>query len=112
MLAKKGRINKHLLREILKRGTKIETRFILLKTLKINNQKSPKFAFIIPQRTAKKSTARNKIKRRARHITKKISHLFNSNSASVFLLKKGIDKLKFKELEDVFLEILQRAKTI
>lgn len=71
MLAKQYRLKKNKDFELtFKKGEALDGRFLFLK-LRINNLEISRFGFVIGKKVSKKSTVRNKIKRRLRESIKK-----------------------------------------
>ncbi len=98
MLPKKYRIDKKSLEEVVKKGKKISSQHLFVKTLLINRE-NPLFGIIVLSGVAKNAVTRNKMKRRARHIVLKIIPEIPKGLAAVVFLGKDSDKLTFKELE-------------
>lgn len=111
MLAKKHRINKKLFKQGFKKGKSLHSENISLKTA-ILPVKNAVFAFVVPLKTAKKAVARNKLRRRARHIVKKHLGFIKEGAVAIFFFKKGAEKMKFWELEQKMLELLKKARII
>jgi len=69
--------------------------------LKISKTKSNDlfFSFVVSSKVSKKAVVRNKLKRRARHITGKMASFLVLGAVVAVFFKKGADQLDFKELE-------------
>ena len=111
MLPKKHRLNKDILKKVLKFGKRFDSEFAFLKIIPTKNN-YPSFSFVVSKKTAKSAVKRNTIKRRARHITWKNIGLFKTGAAIVYFFKPGSDKLKSKELERDILALSKKAKII
>lgn len=109
MLARKHRINKELFTEIIKAGKSVSSDNLSLKIQPIPADCSA-FAFVVSSRIAKKAVERNKLKRRARHIVKKMMPEIKKGLGIIIFFKKGSEKTTFKELERELRAIFQKAK--
>ncbi len=98
MLPKKHRINKKTFEEILKKGKNFSSDCLYIKMLPIPEKHSI-FAFVVSSKVARKAVDRNKIKRRARHIIKKMLPKIEKGLGVIIFLKKGAEKMTFSELE-------------
>jgi ribonuclease P protein component len=98
MLPKKHRINKKIFEEILKKGKIFSSDCLYIKTLPISEKHSI-FAFVVSSKVAKKAVERNKLKRRARHIIKKMLPKIEKGLGVIIFFKKGVEKMTFSELE-------------
>jgi ribonuclease P protein component len=98
MLPKKHRINKKMFEEIFKKGKFFSSDYLYIKTLPIPEKHSI-FAFVVSSKVAKKATERNKLKRRARHIVKKILPKIKKGLGVIIFFKKGTEKMTSLELE-------------
>lgn len=98
MLSKKHKINKKLFEEILKKGKIFSSDYLHIKTLSIPEKHSV-FAFVVSFKVTKKAVERNKLKRRARHIIKKILPKIKKGLGVIIFFKKGVEKMTFPELE-------------
>lgn len=108
MLPKKNRADKKLLLKILKEGKKFFSDNIFVKTLPIS-QSNPVFAFVVLAKTTKKSTERNKIKRRARHAVKNMLHDIKRNiGVAVFLKKETLNK-NFYEIQREITQLFKKS---
>lgn len=134
MLPKKHRINKVLFEEIFKKGktfpfkylslriaslsTPLETGFLrnpsaLKESLSLTGSTPISlFAFVASQKVSKKSVIRNKLKKRARHIIKKLLPKIKSGLGAIIFFKSGSEKLTFHELGKVLQESLKKTKIL
>ncbi|MDD5551557.1 MAG: ribonuclease P protein component [Candidatus Pacebacteria bacterium] len=71
MLPSKNRLNKKEVETIFKKGESFKSDFLLLKISKSKKQSPLRFSVIVPIKVSKKSTERNKIKRRIRESLRK-----------------------------------------
>lgn len=111
MLSKKHRIDKKLFGEILKKGKNYNSDLISLKIAPCAGS-NPLFGFVVSKKTAKKAVARNKLKRRGRHIAKKHLASFKKGAANIIFFKKGSETLKFSDLEEKMLELFKKARLL
>ena len=108
MLPKKNRADKKLLLKILKEGKSFFSDNIFVKITPIR-QNNPVFAFVVLAKTTKKSTERNKIKRRARHAVKNIlSDIKNGVGVAVFLKKETLNK-NFYEIKEEITRLFKKG---
>ena len=70
------------------------------------------FAFIVPKKTTKKATLRNKLKRQGRHIVKNHLKSISKDVAVLIFFKKPAAELEFSDLEKKMLELFSKAKII
>lgn len=105
MLPKKNRISKDFFEKIFKEGGSFSFKYFLIKKVKISTAESA-FTVVVSSKVAKKAVLRNKLKRRMRHIIKKILPSAQKGLGIIVILKKGVEKLDFwemgKELKDNF----------
>ena len=84
----------------------------LIFTVAKNNFKNSRFGFIVSKAVSKKTTLRNKIKRRLRELVRtkitKIKKGFNV----VLIAKAGLENKDFWEIEETLNKLLNRAKII
>jgi ribonuclease P protein component len=98
MLTKKHRINKKLFKEIHKKGKSFSFNCFHVKKFFLPN-KNNVFAFVVSSKNIKRAVDRNKLKRRARHIVKKILPKIEKGLSAIIFFKKGAEKKTFLELE-------------
>lgn len=108
MLPKKNRIDKKIFKEVFSRAKNFHGKLVSLKIAQIEEE-NPRFAFVVPAKIAKKAVDRNKLKRRLRYIVAKILPSFKKNIAIMIFLKKGSEKLNFKELENEITAIFKKS---
>ncbi|MFA4890201.1 MAG: ribonuclease P protein component [Candidatus Paceibacterota bacterium] len=111
MLPKKHRLNKDILKKVLKFGKRFDSQAVYLKVIHTKDN-NPTFSFVVSKKTAKSAVKRNTIKRRARHIVWKNIGLFVSGATAVYFFKPGSEKLKSKELEKEILGVSRKANII
>lgn len=102
------RIDKELFEKVFSSGKGVHSDLLFLKFSKTKG-KDAFFSFVVPKKVSKKAVARNKLKRRARHITGKMAPSFIPGLAVAVFFKKGADKLAFKELEEKMIFLYKRA---
>lgn len=111
MLARKFRIDRNLFKEILKKGKEFSAQGFSLKISPLSENYS-RFAFVVPSEVTKKAVIRNKTKRRARHIVKKMLPKIEKGLGVIIFFKKGVEKMNFQELEEEIKEAFKKAKVI
>lgn len=89
MLSKENRLKKQKdFENIFKKGEGFFGKFLVLKKTE-NNLKKARVGFVVSQKVSKKATARNKLKRRLREITRKSLPQTKKGCDIVFFAKKG-----------------------
>lgn len=109
MLARKHRINKELFTEIIKAGKSFSSDNLSLKIRQIPTDCSA-FTFVVSSKVAKKAVERNKLKRRARHIIRKMLAEIKKGLGIIIFFKPGSEKFNFQELEEAIKTIFKKAK--
>ncbi len=105
------RINKELFKKVFSSGKNVYSDFIFLKKLKIK-EKNKFFSFVVSNKISKRAVVRNKIKKRARHITDKIAPSLIPGVAVAVFFKKGADKFDFREMEEKLISLYKRAEIL
>ena len=108
MLPPKNRANRKLLIKILKEGKSFFSTNVFLKTIPIS-QNNPVFAFVVPAKTLKKATERNKLKRRARYIVKTTLKEIKKGLGVVLFFKKGIKNKSFYEIKEEVTQLFKKG---
>lgn len=112
MLPKKNRISKHLFKEAISKKRRVISNVFFTFVFGESSFKNSKISFIIPSSVSKKSTVRNKIKRRGKFIFLKNQNKFRGfYNIFVFFKKKSID-LTYKELKKYLVEAFEKSKII
>jgi len=111
MLAKKHRINKKIFEEIFRKGKIFSTEYLYVKTLPVSEKHSI-FAFVVSSKVVKKAVERNKIKRRARHIVKKILPRVKNGLGIIIFFKKKIGGMTFADIEKEIMAVFKKAKIL
>jgi len=109
MLPPRNRLRKtREIERVFQEGSSFKEGSLLLKSVK-NGLTVSRFTFIVGQKTAKKATQRNKIKRRLRDIVKKnLPHLKKGLDIIVVTLK-GAETKTYKELEGSAQKLFKKA---
>ncbi len=110
MLPKTNKINKKLFDKVFKEGKTYHSDFLYIKTLK-NNGVS-KFSFVVMKKNLAGAVRRNLIKRRGFSIIKQELTNIKSGVAVIFFIKKGSEKITFKQLETEIKKILSKANLL
>lgn len=111
MLARRNRATRTQIEEARKKGTSYHTPACRARVLhKPRNAKTSQFAFVVGGKTAKRATARNLLKRRARHIIGKHLDRIIGNPTVVFYFTKDAADMEFRELEEHIISLLKKAR--
>ncbi len=109
MPSKTHRITTKNFKALIKNGKRFNTLCFSFLYLPANNYR---FSIVIPKKVAKKAVARNKIKRQAREITKKIVLDKNiHNMHFVVFLKQNCKFGKFRDLESLLKQDFEKFLT-
>lgn len=76
------------------------------------HHKNTKFSFIISKKIARNAVLRNKMKRRGYYAIQKIIKNTKENLLAVFILKKEIQTIPYRQFEYQILQLLKKAKII
>ncbi len=108
MSLKIKRINKELFKEVFSFGKNAHSDLVFLKKLKIKG-KDRFFSFVVSSKVSKKAVVRNKLKRRARHITVRMARSLVPGIAVAVFFKKGAEGLGPEELEEKLVSLYRKA---
>ncbi len=108
MSAIKNRIDKKLFSEIFKKGKSVFSERLLLKFVFAPN-KEPAFSFVVSSKTIKRAVDRNKLKRRARHVVRKVAKEIKEGTRAVVFFKKWERGIGFSETETELIKIFKKA---
>lgn len=112
MLAKKYRLQKGKDFELVfKEGKNIDSEFLFLKSRK-NNLKISRFGFAVGKKISKKSTARNRIKRRLSETIRMKLGKVKQGFDVVIIAKSGIVNKNYLRIDEVVEKMLRREKLI
>lgn len=112
MLPKQNRLRKKKdFEKVLREGRWIKNGFLFLKWI-FNDLKISRFGFVVSKKISKKSTLRNKIKRRLREIIKRELPEIKKGIDGVFISKTGLEKKGFQQLEEAVVKILTKARIL
>lgn len=112
MLPKQNRLRKKKdFEKVLKEGRWITNSLLFLKWT-FNNLKVSRFGFVVSKKISKKSTLRNKIKRRLREIIRRELPKIKTGIDGVFISKTGLEKKGFQQLEETVSKILTKARIL
>jgi len=112
MLLKINRITKKQdFNKTFKEGKGFSGDFLFLKILK-NNTKVSRFGFVISRKVSKKSTIRNKIKRRLSEIIKLKLPEIKKGLDIIFVAKQNLENQDFKKTGEILEKILKMARLI
>ena len=108
MLSRKRRLNKELIKKIIKQGKAVRGRDISLKYLIIPGRPSA-FSFIISAKNVKKAVDRNKLKRRGRAIVFRLLPRLKENFSGLVFFNKSSWGMSFSGLEREMTDLFERA---
>ena len=115
MFPQKERALKATIAMVVKKGRTIGSNDLSLKYLEIKgapaDQKN-QYSFVASSKVSKLAVIRNLLKRRGRHIIRKISHNIKTPYVCVFFFKPGAVKLDFESLEKEMLSLLAEARIL
>jgi ribonuclease P protein component len=112
MLPKNNRLRqKKDIDNVFKKGKGLKEDFLILKTVK-NGLGKARFGFIVSQKISKKSTLRNKIKRKLREAVRLKFKTINAGTDNLFIAVPGIEKKDFREIEKTIAALLKKANIV
>ena len=112
MLSQQNRLkNKKDFDRVFKYGKSSKNDFLLLK-FKNNNLEDSRFGIVVGKKVSKKAVVRNKIKRRLTEIIKKKLDKIKRGIDVVLITNPGLEKEKFKNLEEKIENIFKKANII
>jgi len=112
MLPKQNRLKKKKdFDRVFRNGGKIKTNALFFRWAP-NNLKISRFGFIVSQKISKKATIRNKTKRQLRALIRKRIAVLQKGIDGVFIVKPGLEKKDFSEIEKIVVHILSKTKLI
>mgnify|MGYP005839157797 CR=1 FL=1 len=110
MLPKKNRLNKKEVESVFRKGKKITGNFLILKLKKEEKKTFSSFSVIVPVRISKKSTERNKIKRKIREVLRKKLPKIKIGFSGIFIALPNVVDKNFKEIEDEINKLITISK--
>ena len=111
MLSQKNRINKELFPDFVKKTKNVSSENMYLKTAR-GFSKSKAFAFIVSLSVSKSAVERNKIKRRAREITRSVFGVIADGVWTAVFFKPTIRNKKYAEIKKEMISLYKKAKII
>lgn len=111
MLSSKNRLEKKYFKQTFTKGKRFPCVYFNI-FYKESGEEEVKIGFVVPSSVAKKAVLRNKIKRRAREILRMLLNDFKNPYLIVFLFKKDVLKLSFKELKKEIESVLSYSGLI
>jgi ribonuclease P protein component len=106
-LFKKNRLtSKTEIQKTIRQGQKISLNEIKV-FFKKTDQKFSRAVIIIPKKIDKRSAIRNKLRRRAGEVIRKIIPQIKKTGDMVILMQKGAEVLKFQELKEKLISVLR-----
>jgi ribonuclease P protein component len=95
--------------KVFKEGKGVKESFLFLKFLP-NNLKVSRFGFILSKKISKKTTVRNKIKRRLREIVRLELKKIKPGIDGVFVVSPGLENKNFLEIKTIVKKIFKKTK--
>ena len=112
MLPNKYRLkNKKDFEKVFKKGKSFKEDFLILKIVP-NNSNQIRFGFIISQKTSKKATLRNKLKRRISEILRLKIEKMKKGIDAILIALPGIEKKDFWEIEEIVKNLFKKAEVL
>lgn len=111
MFLKRTKLNQGNFKKVLKEGSSLKEKNLVLKYLE-NNLGKIRFGFLVSKKVSKKATIRNKIKRQLRELVRIYQQRLSNNYDLVFIALPGFEKNSFLEINEIFLNLLKRANII
>lgn len=91
------------------RGLNLSTPNLIMKLLRSDLKKS-RFGFVVPNKIDKRATVRNRIKRQMREIVRLNLPKIKLTVDGLILVKPGIKKLDYKQIEKEIVELFLKAR--
>ena len=112
MLSKENRLKKKRdFEAVFRSGKGFKQDFLFLKVFK-NNLDVSRFGFVVGKKISKKTTLRNKIKRRMREIIKMNLPGIKKGWDGIIIANRGIENKGFKEIKESMERLLKKAELI
>lgn len=111
MLSKKNKINKELFPYFIKKANKFSSDNMYLKTT-CGFSKNKAFAFVVSLKVSKSAVERNKIKRRAKEITRAVLNSVSDGVYTAVFFKPTIIEKKYHEMKNEMINLYKKAKII
>ena len=112
MLVKKFKLKKdNDFKKVFREGKNYQQAFIKLKVLK-NNLELTRIGFIVGLKISKKSTQRNKIKRRLEEVVRLRLKQIKSGFDVVVLVNPEIIEKSYQETKETLISLLKKAKVL
>lgn len=111
MIPRKNRIDKKLFPEFMKKAKTFSSENMYLKVA-YNCPKDKAFAFVVSLKVSKGAVERNRLKRRARAITRSLFQNIPAGVCAAVFFKPAIMGKKYAEIKDELLSLYKKAKII
>jgi len=109
MLPKKNRLTKTVdFKKVFKKGKGFKEEFLFLKILE-NNLKESRFGFIVSKKISKKSSFRNKIKRKLQELIRFRINKIKKRIDGVVIIYPGFDKENIQKIEWLLDRLFKKA---
>ncbi len=97
--------------EVFKKGKSFNNSFYLLK-VKENDLSFSRFAFVAPVKSFKKSSERNKIKRKLKEAVRSVFSSIDKGFDFIFIIKKEAKKANYSEIKEQVIDIVNKTKKL
>lgn len=111
MVPKNNRINRENFEKVMKKGGFVNSSLFSLRFTK-KLEKSTCFSIVVAKKIAKTAVLRNKIRRRAYSILKKLTRNLESPYFIILFSKKGVETASFEETRTDIESLLKKAKIL
>lgn len=112
MLPNKRRIRKTEFSELLSKGAFGASPLFTIRFISSKKDEKSTFAVVVSKKVASSAVARNKIKRNCYHVLRDLSPKVKNSYKIIFFVKKGVEKLSFKDLSSEIHSALARNRLI
>ena len=112
MLPKVNRLKKNKeFERVFKKGQSFREAFLILKVV-VSSFKNSRFGFIVSKKVSKKSSLRNKIKRRLRGLVRARLKKITRNTDNLLIAAPGLETKDFQEMEKTVDKLFKKAKIV
>lgn len=115
MLPKKNRISRALFVNLLKDGAFFHSTTASFRVVRMAPNSPSRFSFVVSKKVSKSAITRNLLRRRGYSVLQNTlgrEKMKTGGFLGAFFLKKGVEKLKFKEFQDEIELLLKKSKIV
>lgn len=109
MLPKRQRNTRRQVEQLIRDGKRVNSPLFTLVFFVNKEEKNIKISASVPKKVSNKAVVRNKIRRRTYHSLRHFLSNIKTGTSLLFIAKKGVDKISFKELSSDLEQILVRS---